>query len=314
MSSAPRQESPENGSLVRSSESLDWYQRPTSNRTVTIFGESENGVVKHVERILYDHEAYEAAQGYVYLSELATYYSDRKKVVWAEFPCLCAFLAQIGRAEFCELGSTVFSSIEKLQGAENALKLGMIQEQVDFIGIELSRYFREIAALIRRPPIRQFATFGDVPKPAQPRVTYSHFVGNYAFASTMEYLKWLGESSAAVIAETFSLTGQDMEISGLGKHVLLFGFTEFCDGLREFGFVVLPYHFRRVNLWGSDGVQVYMLLHKAGVVGPQEMLRNLGFDVSLFYPEPTRDVIFKRFGQAAGANAEAPGGSGFRRL
>jgi hypothetical protein len=49
----------------------DWYQQDSRTRTVAIFGEAEDATLKHVERTLFDREAYEAAQGCVYLSELA---------------------------------------------------------------------------------------------------------------------------------------------------------------------------------------------------------------------------------------------------
>ncbi|MBM3513183.1 MAG: hypothetical protein FJX59_05645 [Alphaproteobacteria bacterium] len=292
---------------------MNWYQLQGDSRTILLFGEGVPGQIRHTERVLYDAEAYEAAQGYQYLKELIHLRGDTKKRLWVEFLCIADLLSQLKSAEFCELGSTMFASIEKIAVAEAMCSFGLKIDLVEFVGIEPSEYFRQVAALAARYPIRQYETFEAVPSPRHPRVVYSHFVGNYAFASAEEYVAWLRPSEAIIVAESFSIDGGDVETSVLGKRSTLFDHTTFMSALFAAGFRLSPYQYRKVDLRGIPAIQVFVMACRDSVRIPNYVVEGCGLDPKVLEPATSTAVLAERFRSATAKVVEKPGGSGFRR-
>lgn len=292
--------------------SMDWYQHNRGIRTVVIFGDMAGDQLRHTERILYDADAYQAAQGYEYLKELIELRSPQRRAIWVDFGCLAGMLVQFKAAEFCELGSTLLASIDKIKIAAAISSLALNLDAVDFIGVELSPYFRDVAAMVARQPIRQFASYADVPLPAKPRVFYSHFVGGYAFNSAAAMAAWLKPAEAFLISESFSIGGGDIETSVLGKRATHFDFTTLFDSLTAAGFQVAPYHFRRVDLRGIPAIQVHIVAGKSSVTMPHRIVAAAGFNASTLANIPTREEVMDHFRRAVTQEVEPPGASGFR--
>ena len=215
----------------------NWYgdERP-SHHALSLFGSMfENGDRPYLHYAFIGQTAYEAFTTAYYLQDLLRL-RRFDQLIQPTFLLIYLAIAatRSRRAEFIELGSTLYAAHEKLANCERVV--GPIDCTIDRIGIELSAWLRQVAeALHPGVPIRHFAEFNAVPSSIYPRFALSLGVANYAFTRTTELVDWLSGNRLSVIRERFTL-GPDFVYPILGKRFTCFDLDHLMGRLRAGGY------------------------------------------------------------------------------
>lgn len=152
---------------------------------------------------------------------------------------VAAFLAAAGedRAEYCELGSTFFVSIEKLDLCARILGRPLDRAKLLFSGIEYSPFLKRSSIYFHPSDPIQLVT-----EPAEWRRTREHafhvsrFVGSYAFRSTAAFADEITRCEAFHIIDAFNLGDGDFHSWDLGLPITFLSLPILVDRLADAGF------------------------------------------------------------------------------
>jgi hypothetical protein len=227
-----------------------------------------------VRRVLAGADAHECMYSWVYQNELLTAndlvqvaakqsYDEPKQVgaIRARFDALRAgitdpqyqisgdlierfipatvFLVAAGseNAEFCELGSTFFASIEKLDLCSRIVGSPLDRGKLQFSGIEYSPFLKR-ASLHAHPNdnIRLVTTPEEWARARPYAFHLSRFVGSYAFRSTQEMVDQIVRCDAFHVTDAFNLEPTDFHSWDLGLPITFMNLPALLDGLAGSGF------------------------------------------------------------------------------
>lgn len=150
-----------------------------------------------------------------------------------------AFLSAAGanKAEYCELGSTFFASIEKLDLCGRILGTPLDRSQLLFSGIEYSAFLKRCSVYFH-PDDR----IGLVTEPAEWQRSreyafhVSRFVGSYAFRSTTDFATEIARCDAFHIIDAFTLGDGDFHSWDLGLPITFMNLPLLIDKLSDADF------------------------------------------------------------------------------
>jgi hypothetical protein len=149
------------------------------------------------------------------------------------------FLTAAGedKAEFCELGSTFFSSIEKLDLCGRLLGRPLDRSRLLFSGIEYSPFLKRSSIYFHpEDTIRLMTTPGEWQRSREQVFHVSRFVGSYAFRSTADFATELARSDAFHIIDVFNLGQSDFHSWDLGLPITFLTLPDLVNRLSEAGF------------------------------------------------------------------------------
>lgn len=145
-----------------------------------------------------------------------------------------AFVAAAGDAEFVELGSTLFVSIEKLDLCSRLLGTPIDRGRVLFSGIEYSPFLKRAAVQLHPGDNLKLVTEPKEWKRSRDYAFHvSRFVGSYAFRSTDDFAAEIARCDAFHIIDAFSLGG-DFHSWDLGLPITFLDLEAMIRGLPGF--------------------------------------------------------------------------------
>lgn len=154
---------------------------------------------------------------------------------------VAVFIAAAGpeTVEYCELGSTFFVSIEKLEICSRILGLRLDREKMLFSGIEYSPFLTR-ASICFHPddPIRIVKEPDQWHRSRENAFHISRFVGSYACRSTADFAKEIARCDAFHIIDAFNLGASDFHSWDLGLPITFMNLPLMVDQLNDAGFDV----------------------------------------------------------------------------
>jgi hypothetical protein len=110
--------------------------------------------------------------------------------------------------QLVELGSSIAPTrSRKLHLMAQAMTNKLDFRRVQFVGVEKSAVFRGLSQALREPyAIQQYEALGEVPRSELPSVFFTHYVGDYVFASAADYVEELRNHGFAIISDSFRPT------------------------------------------------------------------------------------------------------------
>ena len=240
---------------------------PTGSTGVLLFAQIEGGRPPRIFPPLWGRAAYERFQIPIYLDELQSLRESGPVDLTPEFLALACSLEVLSRARpdlgFEELGSTLFSSIDKLEilFRNNHLKADLTA--VRFRGVEVMPLMIWLAgALHPRYRLAHHRHVKDVPRKGQ-SITRCYQASSYAFASTEELVEWTATSVISGQGAFFSRGGSEQRVDLMGNPLTLFSLPDFHAGLTRRGFVLTPL---RSNVLSYDDLveceEIFFLAHR----------------------------------------------------
>jgi hypothetical protein len=147
------------------------------------------------------------------------------------------FAAGSRDAEFCELGSTFFASIEKLDLCGRIVGSPLDRSKLQFAGIEYSPFLRRASTSFHpNDQIRLVSSPKDWQRSRLYAFHLSRFVGSYAFRDTMEMVAQIAQCDAFHLTDVFNLDSRDFHSWDLGLPITFMNLPALIDGLIERGF------------------------------------------------------------------------------
>ena len=138
--------------------------------------------------------------------------------------------------EFCELGSTFFSSLPKLRVLAYLLGLPTDIRKVRACAIDHSNFFLRASKLFfHEYTVEHFIDFKDW-APTRPHpIHLSRYVASYAMSSANEFADWMRQYSAFQITDMVSDGGQDFTTTNTGLRQVFFALPRLVASLGQAG-------------------------------------------------------------------------------
>lgn len=242
---------------------------------VVVWGDAfPSGDRPQVRRVLAGADAHECMYTWVYLNELVTVREmvdaaalkqyqppisaeqlrerfqalkcateDPQNQISSELPDVflptAAFLVASGadKAEFCELGSTFFASIDKLDLCARILGTPLDRSRLLFSGIEYSPFLKRSSTYLHpNDRIRLVTEPAEWQRSREYAFHVSRFVGSYAFRSTAEFAAEIIRCDAFHIIDAFNLGDGDFHSWDLGLPITFMNLPLLVDQLADAGF------------------------------------------------------------------------------
>ena len=141
------------------------------------------------------------------------------------------------RVEFVELGSTLFSAIDKLDSCEKCLGRIVDWRAVKFIGVEPLETLSYVARLLHPGlDITIYPHHSQVHPADGLRMERTFQASAYAFASCEQLVDWISRSSLGMHGIWLASDGKSVVTQMGGKRVLLAGLDELCARLQRIGY------------------------------------------------------------------------------
>ena len=219
-----------------------WYKGRPGAHTCLLFGEISELDYPQSVLALFGQEAYEAYQTYAYMTEWANLKTS-KYICWTPgFELLYAAAAVIqGSAPgflrpplvLEEIGSTLFSCIDKIEKLERLHALGLKLGKIAWRGVEPSARFASIADhLHSRHQLTHYASADELPPATKARSLGRSFQAtSYAFDTSGDFVAWLSRHRFSLNGIWFALEPTDQVATALGKRITLFGGADFRRAL-----------------------------------------------------------------------------------
>lgn len=136
----------------------------------------------------FGQEAYEHYMLAPYMRELLMVRNDPGYICWSpHFETLHTTLRKLGPVQFEELGSTLFSTIDKFD------KLG--EHDIQYVGIEIAPLLIDVAVTMHpSTKLEHHPRWQDIPDTDRPIVSRSYQSTSYAFHTTNELFDWISRS------------------------------------------------------------------------------------------------------------------------
>jgi hypothetical protein len=221
-------------------------------KTALLFGEVDEEGCPTSALAHFGQDAYEHYMVAPYARELLMV-RNSEYVCWSpHFDSLYAAMLALGHVQFEELGSTMFSTIDKID------KLRIIHEAlpqpiVDYVGIEISRLLIDLAeALHEKQKPRHFASWQSVPATSTGIVSRSYQSTSYAFRNTRDLFDWVSRSKFGIHGLWWSLDGKEIETTMVGNRLALFDPDMFNRMALEAGFDVKVV---KSEVFSHDGIR-----------------------------------------------------------
>ena len=176
---------------------------------------------------------------------IRSYSSDPQRQITDEvlriFAPLAITVAALGETntEFCELGSTMYASIDKLALAALALDLPLVSDNIRFTAVERSALMNRTAKLLHGDADLNIVTDLKQWRPTRPApLLLSRFVASYTFQRQRDLIEWLSPCEALTITDVFELKDPAFHTWDLGLPMTFFGLNEIIDELINAGWQV----------------------------------------------------------------------------
>ena len=148
------------------------------------------------------------------------------------------FVKAAGEAntEFCELGCTYFSAIEKLEICSFLSGAALRRQDVLFTGIDHSSFMLRASAFCHPNSNLQLCKDFKDWAPAREHVFHlSRFVASYAVAATVEFADWMKQFDAFTTTDVFNLEARDFATSNNGLPQVFLNLPAFIDSMAAEG-------------------------------------------------------------------------------
>lgn len=186
-------------------------------------GIDENGVPKDA-LAHFGHEAYEAYMVAPYVRELMDVRQIADRICWSpNFEYLHDAIVALRKVQFEELGSTLFSTIDKI---DKLNRLRKVSPSVSYVGIEVSKILMDLAVgLHPNADLKHFQRWQDAPIDDN-IISRSYQSTSYAFKTTKQLVEWIARAKVGIHGVWFSLSGE-RTIDMVGNPATLFDPVEF---------------------------------------------------------------------------------------
>lgn len=231
-----------------------------------LFAQIESGRPPRIFPPFWGKAAYERFQIPFYLEELQSLRGPGPAILSPELLPLACAVEVLSRTqpplEFEEVGSTLFSSIDKLEllFLKHGLKADL--RAILFHGVEIMPLMIWLATalhpgyrLAHQPVANSAARSG--------RITRCYQASSYAFSSTRELVEWTAASDISGQGVFFSRGASDETVELMGNRLTLFSLPEFHAGMTRRGFTLVP--LRSSSLFYDNIVnceETYFLAHR----------------------------------------------------
>ena len=239
---------------------------PVGSNGLLLFAQIESGQAPRIFPPLWGKTAYERFQIPVYLDELQSLRESAAVELTPEFLALACGVEILSRTrptlDFEELGSTLFSSIDKLEILFRTHHLNADLKVVRFCGIEVMPLMVWLAGALHAG--YDVAHHGHVTQVSRksPRITRCYQASSYAFASTEELIEWTATSAISGQGVFFSRGESDERVDLMGNPLTLFSLPAFHAGMTRRGFNLIPL---RGNALSYDNLvecdEIFFLAH-----------------------------------------------------
>jgi hypothetical protein len=202
-------------------------------RTALLFTGLDDNDVPREALVHFGNEAYENYMAAGYARELMRVRHDANYVCWApNLEYLHVAIRTLGKVQFEEFGSTLFSTIDKFEKLDRRHGGGAT---ISYVGIEVSQLLIDIAVgLHPTAELQHFRRWQDAPTP-EVIVSRSYQATSYGFRTTAELVEWVARAEVGLHGIWFSLNGE-RDIEMMGNRVTLFDPARFGDMAAAAGF------------------------------------------------------------------------------
>ena len=196
-----------------------------TSRTVLLFGEADDNGVPDSVLAHFGNEAYEHYMVAPYARELMMV-RNSDYLCWSPFfEHLYAALLALDSKETCfeELGSTLYTTIDKLNKLNALHAVNLSDLNVQYCGIEVSKLLVDLAeALHEGHQLKHYLTWRAVPRPHSHFVSRSYQSTSYAFDETDELFDWITSSRFGIHGVWWCIDGGQARSSMAGNPITLF--------------------------------------------------------------------------------------------
>jgi len=213
----------------------------SKSRTVLLFGElSEEGVPQSA-LAHFGSEAYEHYMVAPYVRELMMV-RNTSYVCWS--PCFDVLYAAIlavkaETVQFVELGSTLFSTIDKFDKLHESHRSVAQQPEINYVGIEVSPLLIDLAsALHPGRKLNHYSTWQQIPPSSIDMISRSYMSTSYAFQETDELFEWMSRSKLGIHGVWWCIDGGQRLLAMAGNRAALFDPERFSQLAEEHGFSI----------------------------------------------------------------------------
>ncbi len=161
-------------------------------------------------------------------------------ICWSPyFEWLYAAMATVGETpiQFEELGSTLFSTIDKFEKLDRRYQAAGQTLQLAYAGIEVSQLLIDLAtALHHDANLTHFSNWQEIPVTKANILARSYQSTSYALRTTEELFAWFSRAKFGIHGVWWSIDGSEQELSMAGNRVTLFDPDKFKRMALEAGF------------------------------------------------------------------------------
>ena len=223
---------------------VDSSAPPAGSNGVLLFAQIEGGQPPRIFPPFWGKAAYERFQIPIYLDELQSLRESGVIELTPEFLALACSLDVLSRTrpgiDFEELGSTLFSSIDKLEILFRNHHLRADLTAVRYCGIEVMPLMVWLArALHPGYDVVHHGRVGQVSRRGE-GITRCYQASSYAFSSTEELIEWTATSAISGQGVFFSRGESDERVDLMGNPLTLFSLPAFHEGMTRRGFRLIP--------------------------------------------------------------------------
>jgi hypothetical protein len=238
--------------------------RNPSTKSVLIFGGIKKGDYPYFWEPSVGQEAYEQYQIAAYIPEII---KIRKEPDFLDhygiFEQLVALAKAIAAKELYEIGSTLFSTIDKYEKCRSWCDA----PEVIYIGVEPSQLLRDTAEILHPDAqLIHYLSHQEVPRPAVRSVGRSYQATSYAFQSTVELSDWVARFDASQDGLWCSRKEKDEQHDLFGNTVTLFSLRDFSERMRAAGFIVNVMSAQKVNHLRLEFAEVFTTCYRRDMI------------------------------------------------
>lgn len=207
----------------------------SDSRTILLFGEIDVTGCPESALVHFGREAYEHYMVAPYVRELMMV-RKTDYICWSPgFELLYVAACVLGggkQVQFEELGSTLFSTIDKFEKLDQQNSNRLQSKLITYAGIEVSTLLIDLAeALHAGIDLVHRNLWQDIPSTHRTIISRSYQSTSYAFETTEELFSWISRARYGIHGVWWSLSGQARQINGAGNQITLFDpdrFDELC--------------------------------------------------------------------------------------
>jgi hypothetical protein len=267
-----------------------WYGNNGNSHTVLLLAELRPGkspafVVPHFGEDAYAHYMLAA-----YTRELVMVQTNPEYLCWSPgfrtFADAVAALSEHRRVAFEEVGSTLFSTIDKMDKAHPETA-----SRIDYRGVEVIKDLCDTAKRFHPShSLEHYGLWTDLPD-ADCIVSRSYQAQSYAMTSTEELAGWMGRSVLSQQGIWFAV-GDEQTTEIMGKRVTLFDFAELSARLSVAGMKLAVLKAERFQFRDVEFVSAWLIAFRPDAINEGDLLAQLALEVGEVtnHLSPTNEV------------------------